>query len=76
MLKGKSLNQSFIVKLNFFWRWHLVAMPVFLVTEHLFIRILEEKNVWSKNNIEGFFSHKTTKRSWKNKILYILKAMS
>lgn len=35
------VTKSFIVKLNFFWHWHLVAMPVFPITDRLFIHIPE-----------------------------------
>lgn len=51
-------------------------MPVFLVTNHLFIHILEEKDVWIKNYVD-FFLIKQTKECGirKYSILYIPKAM-
>lgn len=60
---GRSLNQ----KLNFFWHWHLVAMPVFLMSDYLFVHILEKKDKWMKN-IEVFLikqakSHRRIKYS-------------
>lgn len=52
-------SKSFIVELNFFWRCHLAAVPVFPVTDHFFVQIPEwfmvKKQCW-------FFSYKTKQK--------------